>query len=64
MKVSFGMYYTAYGTVTIDVPDSLQNEEDIKDYVREHWDEVPLPDGEYVPGSDEPDFDNFDIGED
>ena len=32
--------------------------------IKEHWDEVPLPDGDYVPESDTPDFDNFEVEED
>ena len=65
MKVYFGMYYQAYGLAAFEVPDSLKNEDEetIREYIKDHWDEVPLPNGEYVPGSDEPDFDNFEIDE-
>ena len=41
-----------------------KSDEEIQKYINEHWDEVPLPDGEYVPESDKPDFDNFEIEED
>lgn len=63
MKVYFGVYYQAYGTVAFDVPDELKDatNEEIQDYIEKHWDKVPLPAGDYVPGSDEPDFENFEI---
>ena len=63
MKVYFGMYYQVYGTVGFDVPDELKDatDEEIQGYIRKHWDEVPLPSGDYVPDSDEPDFENFEV---
>ena len=66
MMVYFGVSYEVYGTVGMEIPDDYKNksDEEIQAYIQEHWDEVPLPDGDYVPESDKPDFDNFEIEED
>ena len=63
MNVYFGMYYQVYGTVGFELPDEYKDatDEEIQNYIRMHWDEVPLPSGDYVPGSDEPDFENFKV---
>jgi len=60
---TFGVTYQAYGDVTVDVPADLDLE-GAKKYVEEHWDEMPLPHGAYVPDSDEPDFSNANFEED
>ena len=63
-KVKFGMYYEVYGTVIVDVPDDI-TEDNIEDYLRENWDEYPLPtNAEYVCDSDELDTENIEIWED
>jgi hypothetical protein len=63
-KVTFGMYYEVYGTVTIDVPDDI-NEDNVEEYLRENWDDLPLPTGaEYVQCSDELDTENIQFEED
>lgn len=54
-KFTFGVVYQAYGDVTIDVPADLDLE-DAKEYVKDNWGGMPLPDGEYILDSDEPDF--------
>ena len=66
MMVYFGVSYEVYGTVGMEIPDDYKNksDEEIQAYIKEHWDEVPLPDGDYVSESDKPDFDNFKIEED
>ena len=48
---SFGMYWQVYGTQTVNVPINL-NEKEALEYVKNHFDEIPLPEGEYVWGSD------------
>ena len=48
---SFGMYWQIYGTQTVNVPIHL-NEKEALEYVKNHWDEIPLPEGDYVCGSD------------
>ena len=58
-RVKFGMFYEVYGTVFVDVPDDI-NEDNVEEYLREHWDEYPLPtDSEYVMCSDELDTENI-----
>ena len=54
---SFGMYWQVYGTQTVNVPINL-NEKEALEYVKKHWDEIPLPEGDYVSGSDEIDEDS------
>ena len=63
MLVSFGVFYQCYRTVFYKVPDELKDadDEEIQNYIRDNWKDVPLPDGDYVPESVEPDFDNFNI---
>ena len=52
-QVQFGMFYQAYGHVVVNVPDDV-TEDNIVEYIQDHWDEYPLPSGaEYIPGSDE-----------
>ena len=63
-KVKFGMYYEVYGTVIVDVPDDV-TEDNVEEYLRDHWDEYPLPtDASYVHCSDELDDQNIEILED
>lgn len=63
-RVKFGMYYEVYGTVTVDVSDDV-TEENIEDYLMEHFDEYPLPeDVEYVYCSEELDTENIEFVED
>lgn len=48
-----------YGTVNIDIPDTIDtnDEQALKDYVDGIWADIPLPEMEYVPYSDVPDWD-------
>lgn len=63
-KVMFGMYYEVYGHVVVEVPDDV-TEENVEEYLREHWDEYPLPNNaEYVHCSDELDTENICFMED
>ena len=48
---SFVMYWQICGTQTVNVPINL-NEKEALEYVKNHFDEIPLPEGEYVWGSD------------
>lgn len=57
MTISFGMYWQVYGRQIMEIPDIP--EEDVSDYLEEHWDEIPLPSGDYVTGSDELDYDSI-----
>lgn len=54
--VTFGMIWQVYGKQTIEVPDDLDttNEENVRDYIRDNWADIPLPtDSDYVAESDE-----------
>ena len=51
MKISFGMYWQAYGRQSIEIPDMPEDE--IQEYLEDHIDEIPLPEGDYIQGSDE-----------
>ena len=54
MRISYGIYYQAYGySITEDIPE-VKTTEQAKEWLREHWDELPLPiRADYVMGSDE-----------
>ena len=57
----FGVAWTEYGHAAVEVPEDFTIEE-AKAYVLEHWDEIKLPDKhDYIPESDEPDFDYCDF---
>ena len=61
MKVSFGMYWQAYGRQVAEIPD--MQPENVPEYIKDHWDEFPLPEGDYVMGSDELDEESIEIEE-
>lgn len=57
--VTFGMLWTCYGHQTVELPDSIDpnDKEAVLKYIESIWDDesiydIPLPDGDYVPGSD------------
>lgn len=54
MKVSFGMHFEVYGRQTVELPDDIdpKNKEAIIKYLKDNWDDIPLPTGDYVSGSD------------
>ena len=63
-KVMFGMYYEVYGQVITEVPDDV-TEDNVEEYLRDHWDEYPLPtSASYVHCSDELDTERICIMED
>lgn len=58
-KVIYGVAYTAYGYATTTVPDSVQTRDDAIKWLKEHWDELPLPEeADYIPESDELDLES------
>lgn len=59
MKVSFGMLWQTYGRQTLEVPEMPY--ENVSEYLKEHWDEIPLPEGDYIGGSDELDEESIEI---
>jgi hypothetical protein len=63
-RVKFGMFYEMYGTVTVDVPDDI-TEDNVEEYLRKNWDDFPLPsNADYVHCSDELDTENICFMED
>lgn len=52
-KVSYGVSYIAYGRTTATIPDYIQTREEAVEWLKKHWDELPLPeDADYISGSD------------
>lgn len=58
-RVRFGMFWQEYGYQEIDLPDDIDDTDDeaVKDYIKSVWDDISLPTGDYVSGSDELDED-------
>ena len=49
----FVMAFQVTGRQAVEVPASIETEEEAQQWVRDHWDEIKLPDSsewEYVPG--------------
>lgn len=61
--VEFGMFWQAYGYQSIELPDEIDEKDmdAVKAYINEHWDEIPLPTGDYVTGSDELDTESIQV---
>lgn len=58
-KISYGVSYQVYGHATATVPDYIQTKEEAIEWLKEHWDTMPLPeDADYVPESDELDVES------
>lgn len=58
-KISYGVSYQVYGHATATVPDYIQTKEEAIEWLKEHWDTMPLPeDADYVPESDELDLES------
>lgn len=52
---TFGMTWQMSGTQTFEIPDGidLQDTDAVSDYLRDHWNEIPIPEnGEYIGDSD------------
>lgn len=54
-EVSFWMFWQESGRQTIELPDDIDinDAEAVRDYIASVWDDIPLPSGDYVSGSDE-----------
>lgn len=58
-KVRYGVAYTAYGYATTTIPDSVQTRDDAIKWLKEHWNEVPIPEeADYIGDSDELDLES------
>ncbi len=44
-SVQVGVSAMYYGTVTVDVPDEIETEDDAREWLEDHWADVPLPSG-------------------
>lgn len=59
---TFGVVYQSYGKQSVEVPARIKTREEAMAWVKEHWSEIPLPsDADYVPESDQPDFENCEL---
>lgn len=58
-KVKFGIIWSVYGKQTVDLPDDIDKNdiEAVKKYIQSIWADVPLPEGDYISGSDTLDYD-------
>lgn len=54
-RVRFGMFWQCYGYQDIELPDDIDANDDkaVREYLKKIWDDIPLPDGDYVSCSDE-----------
>lgn len=57
-KISYGVSYQVYGRATATVPDYIQTKDEAIEWLKERWDELPLPEADYVPESDELDLES------
>ena len=62
-SVQFGIIWQSYGTVSVELPDDVDHKDldAVRQYVLDQWDEIPLPSGEYISGSDELDEESLSI---
>ncbi len=62
-EVSFGMCWQVYGRQYLTLPDDIDvnDVEAVKAYIMSQWDDIPLPEGGYVSGSDELDEESIEI---
>ena len=62
-RVRFGMCWQCYGHQDIELPDDIDtNDIDaVKEYLEKNWEDIPLPEGDYVSGSDELDCEFIDV---
>lgn len=62
-EVSFGMYWQVYGRQFLILPDDIDVNDikAVKAYIMSQWDDIPLPKGDYVSGSDELDEESITI---
>lgn len=53
-EVTFEMIWQVSGKQTIDLPDciNIDDEGAIREYLTQIWEDIPLPEGDYIPGSD------------
>lgn len=61
--VKFGMFWQCYGYQTVELPDNIDTEDAdaVKAYLESIWEDIPLPEGDYVPESDEFDPESIQI---
>ena len=54
-RVRFGMVWQCYGHQEVELPEyiDVNDEQALKEYLERIWDDIPLPEGDYVSGSDE-----------
>lgn len=57
-KISYGVSYQVYGRATATVPDYIQTKDEAIEWLKERWDELPLPEADCVSGSDKLDLES------
>ena len=59
---TFDMVWQVSGKQTVQVPDEISTVEEAQAWVKNNWADIPIPtDGEYIPNSDEPDFESGNV---
>lgn len=61
--VHFGMVWQSYGHQSLELPDEVDaNDIDaVRQYILDHWDEIPIPEGDYIGYSDELDEEYIEV---
>lgn len=61
--VKFGMFWQCYGYQTVELPDHIDADDPdaVKAYLESIWPDIPLPEGDYVPESDELDPESIEV---
>lgn len=62
-NVKFGMEWKCYGHQEITLPDDVDADDmdAVIAYIKSKWDEIPIPEGDYIGGSDVLDEDFIEI---
>lgn len=61
--VKFGMFWQCYGYQTVELPDHINADDTdaVKAHLENIWSDIPLPEGDYVPESDELDPESIEV---
>lgn len=61
--VKFGMFWQCYGYQTVELPDHIDADDTdaVKAYLESIWSDIQLPEGDYVPESDELDPESIEV---
>jgi len=62
-KARIGTFWQVYGSQVIELPDEITTRDEAIDWIRDNFDDIPLPEGSYVTGSDELDEESIEFYE-